>query len=121
MTAKTGETVDAVRLEHDQSVKPDPGASTNGEPLTQNSATDEWFFTPATVNQVRQTYQWTDSRGVFHHGTELGVRMNPLPGDDRGSPLIDHKGEIVGLITSQQGVDSVEKAVGSDALEQFLG
>ena len=121
MAAKTGETVDAVRLEHEQSVKPDPGPSTDGGLLTQNSATDEWFFTPATVNQVRQTYHWTDSRGVVHHGTELGVRMNPLPGEDRGSPLIDRKGEIVGLITSHQGVDSVDTAVGVDVLEQFMG
>ena len=121
MTAKAGETVDAVRLEHEQSVKPDPGPSTDEGLLTQNSETDEWFFTPATVNQIRQTYQWTDSQGLVHHGTELGVRMNSLRGDDSGSPLIDRNGEIVGLITSRQGVDSVDEAVGVDVLEQFMG
>jgi hypothetical protein len=121
MTAKTGVSVDAVRLEHEQSVKPDPGPSTDEGLLTQNSATDEWFFTPATVNQIRQTYQWTDSRGLVHHGTKLGVRMNSQRGDDRGSPLIDRNGEIAGLITSHQGVDSVDEAVGVDVLEQFMG
>jgi hypothetical protein len=121
MAAKTGETVDAVRLAHEQSVKPDTGPSTDEGLLTQNSATDEWFFTPATVNQVRQTYQWSDSRGLVHHGTELGVRMNSPRGDDRGSPLIDRQGEIVGLITSHQGIDSVDEAVGVDVLEQFMG
>ena len=121
MAAKTGEVVDAVRLEREQSVKPGAGPSTDVGLLTQNSATEEWFFTPATVNQVRQTYQWTDSRDLVHHGTELGVRMKALPGDDRGSPLIDRQGEIVGLITSHQAVDSVDAAVGVDVLEQFIG
>jgi hypothetical protein len=121
MTAKTGESMDAVRLEHEQSVKPDPGPSMDEGLLTQNLATDEWFFTPATVQQIRQTYQWTDSRGLVHHGAELRVRMNSQRGDDRGSPLIDRNGEIAGLITSHQGVDSVDEAVGVDVLEQFMG
>jgi hypothetical protein len=120
MAAKTGETIDAVRLEHQQSVK-DPDPSTDRGLVTQNSVTDEWLFVPGTVNQVRQTYQWADSRGVVHHGTELGVRMNSARGDERGSPLIGRQGGIVGLITSHQGVDSVDEAVGVDVLEQFIG
>ena len=118
MAAKTGQTVEAVRLEHEQSVKTDPNA--DGGLLTQSTATDEWYFTPATVNQVRQTYRWTDSRGLVHHGTQLGVQMSSLSGDDRGSPIIDRNGEIVGLITSHQGVDSVDEALGVDVLEQFI-
>lgn len=121
LAEKPGESVSTVRLERKQFVKLAPGLSKHGGLSSLNSTTNEWFFTPGTVNQVRRTYQWTDSRGVVHHGTELGVRVNPLPGDDRGSPLIDRKGEIVGLITSHQAVDSVDHAVGVDVLEQFMG
>ena len=99
----------------------DPAAAQVGENVHAIGHPDgeAWTYTTGIVSQIRPDYRWRGEDGAPHQATVIQTQTALNPGNS-GGPLLNDRGELLGVNTFRKGGEGLNFAVAADAIEAFL-
>ena len=80
---------------------------------------EAWTYTRGVVSQIRRAYEWSGGDPVRHEVTVIQTQTPLNPGNS-GGPLLDAKGEIVGVNSFIGEGEGLNYAVSVEDVKSFL-
>lgn len=78
-----------------------------------------WTYTTGIISQVRPGYQWTSEDGLQHQSDVIQTQTALNPGNS-GGPLLNDRGEIIGINSFRRDGQGLNYAVAVDVVTAFL-
>ena len=78
-----------------------------------------WTLTEGVVSQIRRNYEWQYDDGSDHRATVIQTQTSINPGSS-GGPLFNAAGELVGLNSFSASGESLNFAVASNEITDFI-
>jgi S1-C subfamily serine protease len=78
-----------------------------------------WTYTKGIVSQIRPGYKWKTESGISHEALVIQTQTPINPGNS-GGPLLNGKGEMVGVNSFTAQGEGLNYAVSSDSVQAFL-
>ena len=80
---------------------------------------ETWTYTKGIISQIRPAYEWSCEDGIKHKAPVIQTQTPLNPGNS-GGPLLDGKGEIIGVNSFVKEGEGLNFAVTVDAVRAFL-
>ena len=78
-----------------------------------------WTYTTGIISQVRPRYQWASGDGLQHQSDVIQTQTALNPGNS-GGPLLNDRGEIIGINSFRREGQGLNYAVAVDVVKAFL-
>lgn len=80
---------------------------------------ENWTYTRGFVSQIRRGYEWSTESGVDHSADVIQTQTPINPGNS-GGPLLDQKGNLVGINSFKAEGEALNFSVSVDEVRSFL-
>jgi S1-C subfamily serine protease len=78
-----------------------------------------WTYTTGIISQIRPSYQWTGADKLLHQSKVIQTQTALNPGNS-GGPLLNDRGEIIGINSFRGEGEGLNYAVAVDVVKAFL-
>lgn len=79
----------------------------------------DWTYTRGFISQIRNDYEW-DTGDDFIHKADVIQTQTPISPGNSGGPLLNNKGELIGVNTFKSKGESLNFAISSHEVVSFL-